>query len=322
MRDVSVVMSVYRDSGKLTRSIESVLDQKGVALEFIIVNDGADRATTSVLEALASRDRRIRLISRENRGLTQSLIEGCSIAGCEYIARQDAGDIYLPDKLAKQMDLLEQTPSAVMVSCGTRFVGPQGEFLYEVKQESSELRSNLASLDKNLAGPSHHCSVVFRRSAYERAGGYRPEFSVAQDLDLWLRLSEQGEAITTPEVLFEAEFGPGTLSGSFRELQIALTALMTECAIRRRMGEDESALLQQAARTRANPDDVTSQQHAGANYFVGRLLQRNRDPRCVAYFKAAMKEDPWHWKAALASIPARIMAPRWALSAPGSGEAR
>lgn len=309
--EVSIVMAVCNGAEKLADSIKSVLDQGGVSLEFIILNDGSGEETTSILEEYASGDRRIRLLNRKNRGLTQSLIEGCGVASGEYIARQDVGDIYLPNKLASQVKAMDDNPEVAMVSCGTRFVGPRREFLFQVQQSSNELQRGLASLDDRLTGPSHHCSVVFRRSAYEEAGGYRSQFRVAQDLDLWLRLSELGKVKAIREILFEAEFAPNTLSGSLRDLQIVLTSILVECAKRRRQGEDEAPLLQQADDKKIEDNRFSRRRVAGASYFIARILQQNRDPRCIEYFNDAIRNNPFHWRAVLASIPARISSSRW-----------
>ena len=87
-----------------------------------------------------------------------------------------------------------------MTSCGTRFVGPDGEVLYEIRQAGDELHRGLQHVDiDRVIGPSsHHTSVMFRRRSFEKVGGYRAQFRVAQDLDLWMRLSEVGVCWATP----------------------------------------------------------------------------------------------------------------------------
>ena len=88
-------MSVYNGATELSVTIDSVLTQDGVGLEFIIVNDGSTDATGSLLDDYARRDARVRVIHQENKGLTASLIRGCAAANGEFIARQDVGDISL-----------------------------------------------------------------------------------------------------------------------------------------------------------------------------------------------------------------------------------
>src|SRR5437868_3297696 len=120
---VSVVMSVYNGTNLLRETIESILSQEGVALEFIIVNDGSTDESAVILDEYANLDPRVRIINQPNQGLTNGLIAGCAASRGDYIARQDTGDISLPDRLAKQLRWIEKHPDAAVVSCGTRYVG-------------------------------------------------------------------------------------------------------------------------------------------------------------------------------------------------------
>ncbi|MFZ1576355.1 MAG: glycosyltransferase family 2 protein, partial [Chromatiaceae bacterium] len=221
---VSVIMSVYNGESSLTATLDSVLAQKGVVFEFIVVDDGSTDGGGAMLDDYARRDERVRVIHRENRGLTRALMRGCAAARGQYIARQDAGDLSLPGRLARQFAFLESNPEVVLTACGSRFVGPAGEPLYEVIQQGDELQRGLEQLDsKRVRGPSHHGSVMFRRATYQAVGGYRPEFRVAQDLDLWMRLAEVGGCVAVPEVLYQACWQAGSISHLRREQQVLAT---------------------------------------------------------------------------------------------------
>jgi len=76
---------------------------------------------------------------------------------------------------------------------------------------------------------------MMRRSAYERAGGYRPMFYFAQDIDLWSRMVEFGSHLVVPEVLYEASLSPGSISGSRRREQEAFHALIVAATRARRL---------------------------------------------------------------------------------------
>ncbi len=162
---VSVVMSVYNGGSSLAATLDSILAQEGVAFEFIVVDDGSTDGSGALLDDYARRDERLRVIHQDNRGLTRALIRGCAAARGPFIARQDAGDISLPGRLARQSAFLESNPEVVLTACGTRFVGPAGELLYEQVQHGDELQRGLEQLDsKRIRGPSHHGSVMFRRA--------------------------------------------------------------------------------------------------------------------------------------------------------------
>src|SRR5437660_937335 len=122
--DISVVMSACNGASHLTATVDSVLSQEGVELEFIVVNDGSKDETGNILDDYARRDARVRVIHQNNTGLTRALIRGCGAARGDFIARQDADDISLAGRLALQLDVLRNNKNVVMTSCGTRFIGP------------------------------------------------------------------------------------------------------------------------------------------------------------------------------------------------------
>ena len=111
--DVSVVMSVYNEADGLRRTIDSVLSQEGIDLEFIIVNDGSTDESPDILKEYARNYSHLKILHQDHIGLTKALISGCSAARGKYIARQDAGDISLPGRLQTQFDLFERHSDAV-----------------------------------------------------------------------------------------------------------------------------------------------------------------------------------------------------------------
>ena len=204
---VSVVMGVFNGEKCLPDTAGSVLAQEGVEIEFIIVDDGSSDSTPGVLRELAQFDERVRIFRQDNQGLTRALIRGCAEARGEFIARQDCGDLSLPGRLRAQVQAAARRPDAALISCGARFVGPEGEPLYEVSLSDDEANAGLMSLDlKRLRGPAHHGGTLFRRNLYERVGGYRDEFYFAQDLDLWCRLAELGPHLPVSGFHYQAGF--------------------------------------------------------------------------------------------------------------------
>jgi glycosyltransferase involved in cell wall biosynthesis len=114
--DISVVMGVYNGADRLCETIESVLSQEGVSLEFIVIDDGSTDGSAVVLDNYACHDARVRILHQENQGLTRALITGCEAARGKYIAPQDAGDISLPNRLRLQQAVLDQHEDCTFVS--------------------------------------------------------------------------------------------------------------------------------------------------------------------------------------------------------------
>lgn len=297
--DISVVLSVYNGADHLRESVDSILSQEGVLLELIVVDDGSTDRSGAMLDEYARNDTRVRVINQENRGLTRALIRGCAAARGEFIARHDAGDISTPDRLTKQLEMIRSHGNAALVSCGTRFIGPAGEFLYTVTQEPADATNRLLTLDPSqIRGPSHHGSTIFRRSLYEHVGGYRKEFYFAQDLDLWTRLAEHGEHIVMPEVLYQAAISVGAISGRYRRKQVEITRFIVEAARLRSLDMSQEPAL---ARARSIGPDHSHRQddseRADAYYFIGACLEKNGDPRSTMYLRQAIALCPFHVKA-------------------------
>jgi glycosyltransferase involved in cell wall biosynthesis len=283
--EVSVVMSVFNGADTLSATLDSVLSQGGIDLELIAVDDGSTDESGQILTAYAARDPRVIVLRQENRGLTAALIRGCELARGEFIARQDAGgDISLPDRLADQLAFLRSRPAAVMSACGVRFVDAAGVTLYEVAHTDDELNDRLRIVDtEKVRGVSHHGSVMIRRDAYLAVGGYRPQFSVAQDLDLWLRLSERGLCLGQPKILYQTVVRPNSISFIRRHEQIRTRQTIIACAKMRRNGGSDKAIV----------DNWVGFQHsAGWPDVARRLLDRfQRKPRFYYFVAGSLRES-------------------------------
>jgi glycosyltransferase involved in cell wall biosynthesis len=297
---VSVVMGVRNGGDSLAATLASLSSQEGVSLEIIVVNDGSTDGTGAILEAHAAADPRLRVLERQGRGLTRSLIEGCQAARGPFIARQDAGDISLPGRLRRQLRCLEENPEASFCSTHSRQVVPEGATARVYAPEPWELADG-------LTGPASHGSVMMRRSAYERAGGYRPMFYFAQDIDLWSRMVELGSHLVVPEVLYEATLSPGSISGSRRREQEEFHGLIVAATRARRSGQEEAPWLAQAEalaeRCRSSRPDPRRQ--ADGAYFIGACLAGEHPDVARRYLRQALTLNPWHVKARLrlATLP-------------------
>ena len=294
-------MSVLNSASSLMATLDSILSQDGVNYEVLVVDDGSNDGSGDILNDYSSRFDRVKVLRQENAGLTRALIRGCECAQSDFIARHDAGgDVSLPGRLVHQLAFLRAQPEAVMTACGARFVGPQGEPLYEVCQNYRELHDQLRARSIGaLRGPSHHGAVMFRKDAYRRAGGYRSSFSVAQDLDLWNRMAETGLCLATPNIFYQANLSKGSISNLYRDRQIQATRIIIECAEARRNGYDESAILAKLADIQAPRKSIVAERVHDARfyYFVGSILRRRDSRHANAYFRRALTRWPLHSRA-------------------------
>lgn len=197
---LSVVMPVYNGERYVAEAIESVLEQTYRDFEFLIINDGSKDGSLAVLETYAGRDIRIRIISRENRGLVASLNEGIAESRAGRIVRMDADDICFPTRFERQVAYMDVHPTCVVLGTGYDLIDEAGRLLVE----NPSPYCNNADIQRILM--TGHCclthpTTMISKEALAQVGGYRPEIRHAEDYDLWLRLAEIGEIINLEEPL-------------------------------------------------------------------------------------------------------------------------
>ena len=187
------------------------------------------------------------------------------------------------------------------VSGGTRFIGPEGEQLYEVVPARPDLTTRLLELELDkIEGPSMHGCTMFSREKYEHVGGYRSAFYFAQDLDLWIRLAEIGKHLATRDVVYEASLTIGAISSRYRKQQIETARLILQSARLRRTDMSDSEVLRQAATIKSNGKKAPGRfERANALYFIGACLRQRNSPNSTHYFQRAFLTYPLHLKSAL-----------------------
>ncbi len=299
--EVSVVVGVRNTESCLAASLDSVLMQTGVSFEVIVVDDGSTDATPRLLAAYAARDARVRILTQPRRGLTRALIAGCAEAMGEFIARQDVGlsTRWLPGRLVRTVAPLRERADVALAACGTRMLSPRGEFLFDECPSDADARAGIATLDlARFRGPSSHAAVTFRKRTYDAVGGYRGEFRLAQDMDLWLRLMERGSLATVPEILVERGISPDGSSGAQNTDQRRFGGLAIEAAALRRAGKPEATVLARASELSSRvPERATRRGRAQGRYFLGSCLRHDDPAAARRWFRDAALAWPFHGRA-------------------------
>ncbi|GMW02511.1 MAG: hypothetical protein AMXMBFR84_36470 [Candidatus Hydrogenedentota bacterium] len=201
MPRISCCMAVYNAERYLLEAVQSILDQSFSDFELVAVNDGSNDASVAILKSLADRDRRIRVISHENRGISNVRNELLHEASCELIAWMDSDDVALPERFARQLTYMDDHPECVVLGAKAMLVDPDGDALTELECLESHEEIEAWHLAPNSSAAIVNPSCMLRRSVAIAAGGYRTGFEGSEDYDLFLRMAERGRLANLPEML-------------------------------------------------------------------------------------------------------------------------
>lgn len=208
---VTVVLPVYNGEQYLHAAIDSVLSQTFTDFELMLLDDGSTDGSLRIMESYASNDERCVVLTRENRGLVATLNEGIARARGRYIARMDADDIALPERLALQVAYLNANKSCVCVGSAVELMDELGRKLIVWPQLQTDHEIQHECLKGHTA--VCHPAALLRTDALRASGGYRQEMYPAEDLDLWLRLGEMGALSNLPQVLLRYRMHSASISG-------------------------------------------------------------------------------------------------------------
>jgi glycosyltransferase involved in cell wall biosynthesis len=184
---VSWLMCTNREDELLHRAIASCLNQTLQDLELVLVANGEHAAPMArALQARYGHDDRIRLFSTEIRYLNFSLSLGLHHTRAAFVARMDADDECMPDRLEIQYDFMQHNPDVTVLCAAYELVAPDGTVVGKVipPRSDHQIRSQL-----RYRNAICHPTVMFRASSVKQAGGYLGGLH-AEDYDLWSRLHE------------------------------------------------------------------------------------------------------------------------------------
>ena len=196
---ISVVMPVRNALPFLDQSIESILNQTYEDFEFVILDDCSTDGSAEVIREWAKRDPRIKFYEGEQcLGLASSSNEAVSKSKAPIVARMDADDISHPDRLRRQVRVLEQDMTIAVI--GSLSVG------IDAAGRQVRPRDRWRLVRRSVYVPFPHGSAMFRRTAFNAIGGYRECQSTGEDHDLFLRMEQWGSVVTLPDALYSYRY--------------------------------------------------------------------------------------------------------------------
>jgi glycosyltransferase involved in cell wall biosynthesis len=193
-------MPVRNGARWLREAIDSVLGQTLREFELIVVDDGSTDETPRILDDVGRLDGRVRIVRQEASGLVKALNRGLAEARAPLVARLDADDRALPERLDRQACYLDANPGVGLLGSWAEIIDEHGASRGRLTPEAQPDALTRLLLRTN---PFVHSSVMFRSALVRGLGGYRSALQAAEDYDLWLRLAEVAEISNLAEFLIQ-----------------------------------------------------------------------------------------------------------------------
>lgn len=215
---VSVILNSFNCRPYLAAAIESVLAQRYTDLELIIVDDGSTDGSAALARTYCSPQ--VRLREQDNQGAAHALNAGIRLARGEFVAFLDGDDAWHPDKLQAQVDHFASHPEAALNFTWSEWIDEGGRPL---RLHSRRCRGSFPwerLVQDFVIGATS--SVMIRRPALERVGGFDPSLQRYYDMDLFLRVARLGdEAVqAVPRSLTYYRRRAGQMSRDWRGMKI------------------------------------------------------------------------------------------------------
>ena len=207
---ISILMPAYNSEQFISKSIESIINQSFSDYEFIIVDDGSKDATKEIINMYKQNNNKIKLFSKSNSGLTETLNFGLKKCKGEWIARLDSDDLSRFDRLEKQLLIAESKRNIGLIGSDAIFIDSFDNNLYSHSYPSThkELTNNLLSCKKFFP----HSSAFFNRELVESIGAYRDRAGISEDWDLWIRLASKSQIINIKKPLLKIRIHENQIS--------------------------------------------------------------------------------------------------------------
>ena len=230
MPRVSVVMSVYNEEQYLSDAVDSILGQTFTDFEFVIIDDGSVDNTLTILKDY--KDPRLKVYHQANQGQSAALNQAFRLSSGSYLARMDGDDVSLPERFAREVQLLDSRPEVGLVGtwCVKVDVRTGRKRVQSLPEHDSAIRRFMI-----IDNPFIHTSVMIRRSALNKVGVYH-ERLIWQDYDLWVRIARHHELANIPEPLVIRRKHPASQTSTTKKSREFWELFRIQCKAARHLG--------------------------------------------------------------------------------------
>jgi glycosyltransferase involved in cell wall biosynthesis len=205
---ITVLMPAYNAGKYIGEAIASVLEQSFTDFELLIINDGSTDDTEKIIRSF--KDPTKELISQENKGVSAALNLGLSHARANYIARFDADDICLPNRLKVQYDFMTAYPEYTIIGSAVEYMDADGHYIFTHHPEG-HLNEEIQQLKYTIC-PFIHSSVFYKKDVVINNGGYNEHAYTYEDHFLWVNILKNEKACNLSQALIKVRLNPESIT--------------------------------------------------------------------------------------------------------------
>lgn len=217
---ISILLPVYNGELFLSETITSILNQTFTEFEFIIINDGSTDKTEEII--LSYSDSRIVYVKNEqNVQLIATLNKGLRLCNGKYIARIDADDIALPNRLEEQLCFMEKNPEIGVCGSWVETIGLEQNRIVQFHSDHDLIRMELL-----LHNYLHHPSVMIRNSILTNHKLQYPNCLHAEDYAMWVQLAKHTKFHILPKVLLKYRMHENSIGAQYNDIQLQQSAII------------------------------------------------------------------------------------------------
>ncbi len=294
MSRVSIVIPSYNRAEYIAATIDSVIKQTFTDWELIFIDDGSTDNTEELVKRYVEADSRIKYFKQKNSERAVARSYGMSLAQGEYICLVDSDDIWYPEKLAKQVSVMDKDASLVLCYAAVDRIDLTG---MPVKSAARQYQGYSGDIYNELLKRNFIPSVtpMFRQQYFIEVGAQRTEFIPYEDWDFWLRLSRLGNFHHIKEPLGAYRLHPGQ---SVQNVKAEKIEEVTLAVLKANTIDLPSVIARSVATKQSTSDDAFSLAYLRIAYWYlvsGKLsIARNRLIKSAASSTQRLLDYRWH----------------------------
>lgn len=241
---VTVIISALNAEKFIREAIDSVLNQTLKNFELIVIDDGSTDSTLSIYNHYRKKDNRIIIDSHSNIGMGASVNRAIKLANSDLIARMDADDIMVENRLEEQVNFISKRHEIGIVGCLTEFIGNRSQTIGE--QDFTQTNDLLTIEDTRRYVAQKKCihfahtGMMCRKNAFKDVGGYTGKYWPSDDIELFNKIADKGFGVVVlPKVLMKYRLHEASIMASEFYRSVIKSHWVEDSILRRRKGMEE-----------------------------------------------------------------------------------